>query len=105
MLGFEEVAGRDDLAQREGTEPAFNEAVKPAQVQEQLGGRVRGQLVGAVRQVSTAGVVDIAEERGDDEHLPPRADRQDPFQVGDGRRHGDLVCDDNFAHYVVLVVG
>jgi len=105
MLGCEEVTGRDDLAQREGTEPALNEAVKPAQVQKQLGGRVRDQLVGAVRQVSTAGIVDVAEERGDDEHLPLPANRQDPFQVGDGRRQGNLVSDDDFTNHVVLVVG
>ncbi len=30
VLGHEEVAGRDDLAQWERTEPALNEAVKPA---------------------------------------------------------------------------
>ncbi len=57
MFGCEEIAGRDDLAQREGAEPVLNEAMKPAQVQEQLGGRVRDQLVGAVRHISTAKVL------------------------------------------------
>ncbi len=48
VLGREEVAGRDDFAQREGAEPALSEAMKSAKVQQQLGGRLRDQLVGAV---------------------------------------------------------
>ena len=62
MLGREEVANRDDLAQRERTEPALNEAMKPAKVQQQLGGRLRDQLVGAVRRLYTAELVDVAEK-------------------------------------------
>ncbi len=104
MLGREEIAGRDDFTQPKGAEPALNEAVQPAQVQEQLGGRVRDQLVVAVPRISATGVVDVAKERGDDKQLPIPADRQDPFQVGDGRRHGDFVCDDASTHYVELVV-
>jgi hypothetical protein len=54
MLGREQIAGQDDFTPREGAEPALNEAVQPAQVQEQLGGRVRNQLVSAVTRISAA---------------------------------------------------
>ncbi len=40
---------------------------------------------------SAAGVVDEAKERSDNEHFPVPADGQDPLEVGDGRRNGDLV--------------
>jgi hypothetical protein len=105
MLGREEIAGRDDLTQREGAEPALNEEVQPAQVQEQLDGRVRDQLTGAMSRISAAGVVDVAKEGGNDKDLSIPANRQDPLKVGDGRRHGDFVCSDDLAHYMELVVG
>ncbi len=60
--------------------------------------------MGAVRRFYTADLVDVAEKGGDDKHLSPPAIPQDPLQVGDGRRHGDLVCDDYFTNHVILIV-
>jgi hypothetical protein len=71
----------------------------------QLGGRVRDRPVGAVSGNFAAGFVDVAKERGDDRHLPVAADSQNPLEIGDGRRHGDFVSDDDFTNYVEFVVG
>jgi hypothetical protein len=60
--------------------------------------------VSTVSGFSAAGVVDEAKERSDDEHFPVTADGQDPLEVGDGRRHGDLVGHNDLAHHVELVV-
>ncbi len=106
MLGGEEVASWNDLTKREGAEAAFDETLEPEpdQVEEQLPSCIRYQPVSAVAGLSTAGGVDKAEERCNNEDLPIAADSQDPLEVGNGRRHGDLVGHDELAHHVELVV-
>ncbi len=60
--------------------------------------------MGAVRLLTAAELVDVAEEGSDDRDLPPTTDRQDPLKVCDSGRHGNLVSNDDLTHHVVLVV-
>ncbi len=38
-------------------------------------------------------------------NLPVSADGQNTLEIGDGRRHGDFISDDDFTNYVELVIG
>ncbi len=61
--------------------------------------------MGAMSDIFAAGFVDVAKERCDNIHLPVATDSQDPLEVNDGRRHCDLMSNDDFAYNVELVVG
>jgi hypothetical protein len=61
---------RNNLAGWEGAEAAFNELVKPYQVEEELHSCIGNQPMSAVAGLTPAGDVDEAEERSDDKNLP-----------------------------------
>ncbi len=88
-----------------------------------LHGRVWDEPVCAVAGFTTAGELDEAKERGNNEDqtkekkIPPKnikkynnedlavaADSKDPLQIGDCRRHGNLVSYNKLAHHVVFFV-
>ncbi len=60
--------------------------------------------MGTVRLLTTAELVDVAEQGGDDVDLPPSTYSKNALQIRDSCRHGDLVRHDDFAHHVEFVV-
>jgi len=78
--------------------------VEADQVRVELHGRVRDEAVDAVCSLSTTCSIEVAEKRSNDVNSPLATDGQNPFQIGDRRRQGDLVGHDELAHHMVPVV-
>jgi hypothetical protein len=104
VLGCEKVSSRNDLALGVRAEPPLNELVESHKVKKKLESRVRNLSVRAVPDHVAASEVGVPEERRNNENLPVAAHRQDSLQVGNCCRHGYLVCDNQLAHHMILVI-
>ncbi len=79
--------------------------MKPSEIVQKPVVKVRNPAVDAVSRCRAAGAVRVPQAGGDDEDFAISAHGQQPLDVGDRRRHGNLLYHHELAYDMILFVG
>jgi hypothetical protein len=80
------------------------EGVEPMQIVLELQGKVREPHVQTVLIGVAACCVDIPKPWSDDEDFSVTTHQQQPLEVGDGGRHGDLMDHHQLPHHILVIL-